>query len=112
MPGACIHVQIERRDGIPEDLDPARPHDDMEATRQPSQPKVDSADLAVKEHCEVFPVAECNENCISKQLTEGHENMGLDTGESVKKPTLESHHNKTYEPEWDAALDDLEMNLN
>ena len=71
----------------------------------------DSADLAAGEHCKVFPLAECNQECISKQLVEGHTAMGLDDGDKVKKPTLQSHHNKEYQGEWDAEMLDLEKSL-
>jgi hypothetical protein len=71
----------------------------------------DSADLAAQEHCKVFPLAECNPKCISEQLVQGHTDMGLDESDKVKKPTLNSHHNQSYRPEWDKKLADLEKGL-
>jgi hypothetical protein len=70
-----------------------------------------SADLAAEQHCKLFPLAECNPTCVSKQLVQEHEKMGLDAEDSVKKPTLQSHHNKSYQPEWDADLAALKKSL-
>jgi hypothetical protein len=59
-----------------------------------------SADLGAKQHSKVFPLAECNATCVSKQLVQEHEKMGIAAENSVDKPTLESHHNKSFAPEW------------
>jgi Domain of unknown function (DUF4150) len=70
-----------------------------------------SADLGADEHCKVFPLAECNPECVSKQLVAGHTAMGMSADDSAKKPTLNSQHNKDYQGEWDADMMDLDSTL-
>lgn len=67
----------------------------------------DSADVAAVQHCEVFPLAECNADCIAKQLVSAHKKMGIEKDDTVKKPRLNSQHNKDFQPEWDAEMEDL-----
>ena len=71
----------------------------------------DSADIAAEQHCETFPHAECDQTCISQQLIQAHNDMGIDDGDSVKKPKLQSHHNKSFKPEWKNDMDDLNKSL-
>ncbi len=62
----------------------------------------DSAKLGANSHCEVFPNAQCDPDCIAKQLEKGHEDMDVKKSDKVKKPTLNSAHNRDFQGKWDA----------
>lgn len=66
-----------------------------------------SAEVGGQEHCKVFPLAECNPGCITKQLVKGHEDMGMSKDDPAEKPTLNSQHNQDFQGEWDAVTMDL-----
>lgn len=70
-----------------------------------------SAEVGGQEHCKVFPLAECDPGCITKQLVKGHEDMGMSKNDPADKPTLNSQHNQDYQAEWDADMVDLDASL-
>jgi hypothetical protein len=66
-----------------------------------------AAEVGAEQHAETFPNAECNEDCIKKQLLKGHKDMDVKPGDKAKKPRLHSRHNEDFKEEWDEAQDDL-----
>lgn len=59
-----------------------------------------SAKLGASKHKQLFPGAECNQECLKQQLVSGHTAMGIDSGDKVDKPTLNSEHNRELLADW------------